>query len=240
MVTGQRRGSQSGLKAPVSSPFPYADILRDIQKEWNKAEAAIKQSEQVALAVSIPAITELRYAGRRLVDALDLAHNNGDDEKIRALLEDARFCCHRAQHDAIDAAIAKIGIDLDDLTSKLGFEAVIQSYPEFRDLYADFGCSRAKIVNSRGKRDDRNGIYDAITSVDLPSLVGRYDKLMAVRPIAKSAAWKLKLGGITGWALLVIALVGCVFAGLGVPWEKYFGDDAKPAAVGKGAPAEPK
>ncbi len=240
MVTGQRRGSQNGLKAPISSPFPYADILRDIQKEWNKAEAAIKQSEQVALAVSIPAITELRYAGRRLVDALDLAHNNGDDGKIRALLEDARFCCHRAQHDAIDAAIAKIGIDLDDLTSKLGFEAVIQSYPEFRGLYADFGCSRTKIVNSRERRDDRNGIYDAITSVDLPDLVGRYDKLMAVRPIAKSAARKLKLGGAIGWALLFIALVGCIFAGLAVPWEKYFGDARQTAVVEQVVPPKGK
>jgi len=46
MATGQRRGSQGEQSAPKSSPFPHSDILRDIQKEWNKAESAIKRSEQ--------------------------------------------------------------------------------------------------------------------------------------------------------------------------------------------------
>lgn len=105
MATEQHKDSQSGPSGQASDQFPYSDILRDIAKEWNKAESAIKRSEQIAGDVSIPAISELRYAGRRMIDALDAAHHGGNDDKIRALFEDARFCCHRAQHDAIDAAM---------------------------------------------------------------------------------------------------------------------------------------
>jgi hypothetical protein len=227
MATGQRRGSRDGQNAQISSPFPHADILRDIQQEWNKAESAIKRSEQIAKSVSIPAITELRYAGRRLVDALDAAHHGGNETKILALLEDARFCCHRAQHDAIDAAMAKIGIDLDDLTSRLGFEAVIHAYPEFREFYADFTTSRTKIVSSRENRDDRNGIYEAITAVDLPNLVTRYEKVLAVRPIAKHTAFRLKISGIWGVLIGLAAILGCIFAGLAVDWNNVGGGNSK-------------
>jgi hypothetical protein len=223
MATGQRRGSQGEQSAQKSSPFPYSDILRDVQKEWNKAESAIKRSEQIAKEVAIPAITELRYAGRRLVDALDAAHHGGTETKILALLEDARFCCYRAQHDAIDAAMAKIGIDLDNLTSKLGFEAVLHSYPEFREFYADFTCSRNRIVGSRENRDDRNGIYETLTAVDLPNLVERYEKLMAMRPLAKRTAMRLKFGSVWGVIAGLALILGCVFAGLAVDWDKIQG-----------------
>ena len=99
----------SGQPGNLAS-FPHASLFADIQREWNAAEESIKRSEQIALDVSIPAISELRYAGRRLVDAMDIAQNGGNAQKVTAVLEDARFCCHRARHDAVDAALSKIAI----------------------------------------------------------------------------------------------------------------------------------
>lgn len=197
-----------------------AELLRAIQVEWNKAEEAIKLSEQLGLEVSIPSISELRYAGRRIVDALDLAQNGGEETKFRALLEDARFCCHRAQHDAIDSAMAKVAIDLDDLTTRLGFEAVLDAYPEFREFYGDFSVSRSKIAASRKNREDRNAIYEAITAVDLPNLISRFDKLMAVRPIAKRSAFRRRIGTIGGLITLIAIVLTAFFAGLVVDWPK--------------------
>lgn len=224
MATKRRQGSPGGPNEPDSKPaFPYAELLRDIRGEWNKAEAAIKRSEQVALEVAFPSIIELRYAGRRIVDALDAAHRGAGEDKVRAFLEDARFCCHRSQHDAIDAAMSKIGIDLDDLTSRLGFDAVIAAYPEFRDFYADFTVAREKIVASRENREDRIGIYDAIMAVDLPNMIARYERIMAVRPIAKHAALRRRLGGINGAVVLVVAILAMTFAGLAVDWPKVAG-----------------
>jgi hypothetical protein len=45
-------------------------LLRAIQDEWNRAETDIKTAELVVNNIVIPSVKELRYAGRRIVDAL--------------------------------------------------------------------------------------------------------------------------------------------------------------------------
>ena len=222
MEIEQPQDSPNEPNAPASEQFPFGGILRDIAKEWNKAEAAIKRSEQIAGDVAIPAISELRYAGRRMIDALDASHHDGNEDRIKALFEDARFCCYRAQHDAIDAAMAKIGIDLDNLTDKLGFDAVLHAYPEFREFYTDFSVARKKIAQSRGNRNDRNGIYEAITAVDLPNLADRFERLMIARPIAKWTSLRLNLSGVWGVIIGLATIAAAVFAGMAVDWNKYF------------------
>lgn len=197
------------------------DILNSIQDEWNKAEEAIKTVENIAKDVAIPSIKELRYAGRRLIDALAIAHSKENETKVQALLEDARFCCHRAQHDAIDVVIAKINIDIDNLTSTLGFDAVIDAYPGFREFYSEFNSIHEDIVASRKNRVDRNAIYGAISDVNLPEIAKKYKLLMAARPIAKSNAIKRKLGSINGCLLTFAAIMTMVFVGLAVDWDKY-------------------
>src|SRR5229473_6540765 len=91
----------------------YKELLSTIREEWDKSEEYIKQAEQVNNAVVFPSIKELRYAGRRIVEGLYLIVSHGDRSKIEDLLRDAKFGCHRARHDAIDAATAKIAVDLD-------------------------------------------------------------------------------------------------------------------------------
>lgn len=225
MATKRQPASRSGQNAPSAKKPRNEALFLEIQQEWNKAEEAIKRSEQVSLEVSIPAISELRYAGRRIVDAFNLAASEGDDaDRVLALLEDARFCCHRAQHDAIDAAMAKIAIDLDDLTSRLGFDPVIKACPGFQEFYAQFARTRAKIAASRGKREDRNAIYDAVTETDLPAIIKSYETVMAVRPVAKKFAWQMRMGGLNAILLTLVAIAGMIFAALAVPWDKWVGE----------------
>jgi hypothetical protein len=234
MVTEPQPASQLGPDAHFVDPR-YRALFVEIQQEWNKAEEAIKRSEQVALDVSIPAISELRYAGRRIIDALTLCASPGDNnDKIAALLEDARFCCHRAQHDAIDAALAKIAIDLNDLTKRLGIEPVSKAYPQFAEFYATFAHTRGKIVTSRAKREDRNAIYESVTTVDLPGIILSYEKIMVVRPVIKQHALRMWLGTANGVILTIAAILAMVFAGMAVDWSKWFGSKAQahsPSAV---------
>ncbi|MEL6707172.1 MAG: hypothetical protein AAFP79_02735 [Pseudomonadota bacterium] len=224
MVTEPPQDSGDEQNAPKSEQFPYGEILREIRIEWNKAEAAIKRAEQLVGDIHIPAVFELRYGGRRMIDALDAAHHGGDPKKILALLEDARFCCHRAQHDAIDAAMSKMSITLDNMTSRLGFDAVASAHPDFNAFYSDFMVAREKIAQSRENRKDRNGIYEALTAVDLPNLTERFTRLMAAEPIAKNAALKIKLGSLNGFVLTVVAILAMIFAGLAVDWDAYLGE----------------
>jgi len=93
----------------------FATTLTQIRREWDKAEHSLKIAEQVGNQVIFPAIKELRYAGRRIVDALAECASGGDANKVRALLDDALFDCYRARHDAVDASISTIAAELDVL-----------------------------------------------------------------------------------------------------------------------------
>ena len=56
----------------------------------------------------------------------------------------------------------------------------------------------------------------------------RFGRLVAAKPIAKRAALKMKLGGLNGLLILLLALAGAIFAGLAVDWSKYgFGPEAE-------------
>ena len=91
---------------------PYKALLSEIVSEWNRAEQEIKRAEQLAGKAVTPAINELRYGGRRVIDALQGIANGDDPQKIQDLLRDACFDCHRARHDAIDASISTIILTL--------------------------------------------------------------------------------------------------------------------------------
>ena len=124
--------------------------------------------------------------------------------------------------------MSKMSISLDNLTSKLGFDAVLAAYPEFREFFSDFMVARDKIAKSRETREDRVAIYETLTAVDLPNLTERFGRLVAAKPIAKRAALKMKLGGLNGLLILLLALAGAIFAGLAVDWSKYgFGPEAE-------------
>lgn len=86
---------------------------------WDKAEHAIKLAEQVNGQVVNPAIYELRYAGRRLIEA-DQLEAKGDLEEAAKRLGDAQMDCMRARHDAVDAATSKITVHLELAIDKLG------------------------------------------------------------------------------------------------------------------------
>ncbi len=200
-----------------------AGLFSDIRREWDTAEEVIKVAEQVTADVVIPAIMELRYAGRRLVDALN-AHANGcSGDEICALVEDARFDCHRARHDAIDAALTQMAIDTDNLARQVGYDVVHNSFPDFVNFVERLDEARTSIVKSRGNRADRNAIYTAISSGDFPGLVQDYKALRRSRTVMEIILGRKKLGVWVGimWGA-IIAIPGYVLG-----W--YFWQYPKPA-----------
>ncbi len=69
----------------------HAEILKLICVEWDHAESEIKLAEQVGLEVVIPSINELRYAGRRVIEAMALEQTPSNALKLQELLSDSRF-----------------------------------------------------------------------------------------------------------------------------------------------------
>lgn len=190
----------------------YAQLLGAIAAEWDLAESDIKRAEQVCDKVVTPSIKELRYAGRRVVEAIQASAKDAPIAQVQELLSDARFDCHRARHDAIDAATAKIAIDLGIMVEKLGHDVIIGAFPQFADFYGKLYTIRDKIVNSRGNRDDRDTIYSIIEEVDFPELCSWHRRLQASEPlmvrIARKRRWERVLLHVFGWAgVAVLAFV---------------------------------
>ena len=177
-------------RARTNSPAPnkkageaqnFASLFSEIAAEWDRAEEVIKLAEQVILDVVFPAIKELRYAGRRLVDALNCEANGGSPPEVTAYLEDAKFSCHRARHDAIDAALSFMAIELDRLAKQMGYDVVQNSYPEFVNFVERLDEARAAIAESRRNRHDRDKIYTAISKNNFPELVEDFKALRRSR-----------------------------------------------------------
>jgi len=151
--------------------------FESIANEWDKAEKAIKLAEQVCDSVVIPAVAELRYAGRRIVDAINAAKNGCPSEQVEGLIADAEFDCHRSIHDAIDAALNEMSIQTDLLAKEMGYDVVNNSYPEFVDFSKKLVAARQQIASSRGDRDNRQAIYESIIQTDFSNIVENYQDL---------------------------------------------------------------
>lgn len=175
------------MNSPISEQKQKLESVRD---EWNKAEKAIKLAEQINQKIVDPAIYELRYAGRRLVEALA---NQDDPEAVKKLLDDAHFDCCRARHDAIDAATAKIANDLDLAVKKLGQDVVLDKFPSISKLLGDLSIVRGLVAKSRENRNDRDKIYQTIQEDRLPSIVELFRQFQACESLMVSAASKNKI-----------------------------------------------
>ncbi|WP_299653550.1 hypothetical protein [uncultured Jannaschia sp.] len=181
-----------------------------VGEEWDKAESAIKLAEQVNREVVSPAIYELRYAGRKLVEAKQL--RLPDPAKSLDLLRDAKMDCLRARHDAIDAATSKIVMDLEIAVSNLGATRVLSCFPNWSDVYGQLVQVRSKIAVSREDRNNRDAIYSTIQGTDLPAIVKLYNAFKAQEPHlirdAKKERWTAVGGYVVGAIGIVIGVIG--------------------------------
>lgn len=193
----------------------YREILSQITEAWNAAEEDIKLAEQVAKKVIMPSINELRYGGRRLVEIFDKIEAEAPIGEITPLLEDVLFDCLRARHDAIDSAVSKIALDCEAATSKLGYNAVLQAFPKFSDLFVKISEINKNITESRKDRNNREKIYETVSQSSFPELIDLYNEFQASEPIMVALAQserrnKLIMYGLSALAI-VVAIVTAIY-----------------------------
>jgi hypothetical protein len=189
-----------------------AKALADVREEWNNAEGAIKIAEQVSGKIIDPAIYELRYAGRRIVEAMALNAGGNPTDALKRL-QDAHFDCCRARHDAIDAASSKIAADLDIATKKLGAEILLTNFPRTTEIYKQLDAIRRRIVISRKNREDRNAIYAVLQASNLEGLVDLYGEFQASEPLMIAAARRQRHQRYLNYG---IGIAGAVLAAIGL------------------------
>lgn len=193
------------------------EIVAEIERicaEWDEAEKAIKLAEQVNGEIINPAIYELRYGGRRIIEAFSLLASDETDS-AKKKLSDAHFDCCRARHDAIDAATSKIVSDLDIALERLGPKAIVECYPDYTSVVTRLGKVRGLVAISRENRDDRDAIYASIQADELPELVEKYREFRASEKMLIAYARSERRNNLIPW---VIAVAGLLIAAASWLW----------------------
>ena len=140
---------------------PEREQLIALYRQWNEVQGNLKQAEQINQLAVIPAVNELRYAGRILVHVLassylnvDLAKDSGvdllseaadrgisvsdRDELDSMSLSEAiivgRQYLKNAQHDISDALIYFFQQRVDELNSRYGADAIISHRSQYASV----------------------------------------------------------------------------------------------------------
>ncbi|MGL4490221.1 MAG: hypothetical protein ACRCU5_12340 [Rhizobiaceae bacterium] len=165
--------------------------------EWNISEEYLKISEQISAEAVIPGINELRYAGRKLLDAYEL--ETADPKRALTLLNDAVHDCYRARHDCIDVAVSLINSHVELMTKKLTYTKMTGVLPDLGSLISDLSSAQTKMAGSRARRSAREEIYEDIKDIDLPAIRVRYDKLRASEGLLKLEVVKENRSKVLAW-----------------------------------------
>jgi len=196
-------------------------LFKDLIAQWNIAERRIKKAEQVqGNEVVNSAIFELRYAGRKIIDAMQLIlskdwqNDTEIYEQIRRYLADAIEDCVKAKHDSIDAMIDFVTTWFDELEQRIGLRKLTEIFPEYLDITSKIAEVQDKIAHSREHRTTaRDSVYDEIEAKDYEDILKLYNKMRLsknrVQAIVNSdnrQAW------INAIALAVNIVLGVVIA----------------------------
>lgn len=191
--------------------------LLELIKQWNVAEERIKKAEQVrGNEVVASAIFELRYAGRKLVDAFALALQNdlkGDQashDKVHAFLADATEDCVKAKHDAIDAMMTFITSWFDRVERSLGIAALQRYFPDYLKTTGMIAEVQDRITRSRGDRNAlRDAIYDDIDREHGPydEVLGLFDRMRRSNDRVAREVLRERVGKIIMWVITIVGVL---------------------------------
>jgi hypothetical protein len=143
--------------------------LVHLAQEWDKTEELLKIAEISAKKAMDSAVWELRYAGRRVVDAINGSRDNKSIDEIKTYIDDAIFDCLRARHDAIDACTAYISREIELAVDIYGADKVRSLFPPLDELFGLAAKIADFAVESRKDRTNRDALYRTLQAVNFPA-----------------------------------------------------------------------
>jgi len=175
-------------------------MLAHVAREWDKAEKLIKEAERARAQVVMASVNELRYAGRRLVDALHLQEKAKVDPTAKSdfdrYISEVLAFSHRAQHDAVDAIVLFLQKAIEKYENEFGISLLIEKYPRILDIKASISQADSLIIASRKDRMSRIEEYDKLAADHCPALLEHYQHLMANKDVLTELVNAKKLSEI--------------------------------------------
>ncbi|MER8995568.1 hypothetical protein [Mesorhizobium sp. M0678] len=145
------------------------DLLEKVAAKWDATEGLAKSAENIVGDAVGSVMFELRYAGRKLVDAVrESLSENPSMDAIKAHIAEVEQNCHRAHHDAVDSIIwyarSRVTIAEDTFGKDLLF-LYWKDYIPTKDKLDQLGKIVAQSREFRGMRFD---VYDRMYRDDMP------------------------------------------------------------------------
>jgi len=150
-----------GLSAAASLTSEQKAKIDEILERWNSVQGRLKRAEQISQVAVIPAVNELRYAGRMLVGML--THTVGTRENGLPAIDDAIIIASQyltnAQHDISDALLYFYQKKVDDLNLRYGQAAITKEFAAYKEVNLFLKEARQLVINSRADMGARKDNY---------------------------------------------------------------------------------
>lgn len=148
-------------------------------ERWNTVQGRLKKAEQISQAAVVPAVNELRYAGRMLVGVLSRtpsSKKNGLPSIEEAIISASQYLTN-AEHDVADALIYFYQKKVDDLNLRYGAKYISRKFPEYSEICQSLRKARKLVIESRANLSERSENYvDIFKHVDF--ITDRYFSLI--------------------------------------------------------------
>lgn len=147
----------------------FLSRFSELKDSWAIVEDLIKKAKEVHPSIGIAAINELRYGGRKVIDAF-IAYqqqqqdndNNINDNNINEHLIEAKLDILKARHDVIDETVNFCNASFIWAREKIGGRDIQESSSASKKLLSKINDMQKLIQESRAKREDRKKIYKNI------------------------------------------------------------------------------
>lgn len=136
--------------------------INEATRFWDETERVIKEAEQISQEMVVPAISELRYAGRKLIDYLTAIAQPQKGRDAEEDIIDFYQCCIRARHDSLDAAVGYIIQYLEGLEQEVQPQIIARTIDDYKGFKETLFEVSGKIIGSRQDRPRRIEVYDDI------------------------------------------------------------------------------
>ena len=112
-----------------------AEKIEELLLYWKEIEEWIKIAEQINKKAVVPAINELRYAGRFLVHAVwqfrGKRLNDEAQEQVRESVSRAQQCLMNADYDLTDAILTFYRKAVSAVDNEIGISIMIEHFSDY-------------------------------------------------------------------------------------------------------------
>jgi hypothetical protein len=156
--------------------------LTRIANRWNIIEERIKDIQNIDLTVFVPAINELRYAGRKIVDCWMIQQDESMDEgtrqrEIEQVLIVVEQYIENADHDLTDCMCVLLNFKLMEMVELYSITDLAKFHPDIFEVVERVRNVNDTIAESRRTRLRRNEIYDDLEKNHIPYIKLKYNAI---------------------------------------------------------------